>query len=72
MNHDVASLSSCPKPICNRETRITRIRWPERLLPPFEDKRVEWAQPSQLAPISSKGQAPRIPHSWLKIYGSPT
>jgi hypothetical protein len=38
----------------------------QRLLPP-----VEGDQTSRLAPISSKGEAPKFPDGWLKLSGSP-
>ena len=67
INYSVASSLSWSTSICNPEMGITRIRGASRNTASLErmdaDKLVLTYVPH--------GQAPRFPHGWLKISGSP-
>ena len=42
------------------------VEGPQRLLPPFKDEHLEWAQTSRVASLP-QGEAPTFPHGWLKM-----
>ena len=74
VNYGLASSSSSSKSMAipNRASRkLEAPPPPKRLLPPFKGEHLEWAQINQPAPNSPHGQAPKFPHSWLKISSSP-
>jgi hypothetical protein len=64
MNYGVALFWSWSKSMCNpKMADITRISGPQRLLSPLKSEHLEWAQTSQLTPISPRA-SPYFP-TWL-------
>lgn len=70
MIYGVAPFLSWSKSICDPDMGIMRIGGLRRLLPSFEGEHMNTTDKAGQH-LSLQGQAPRFPHGWLKISGSP-